>query len=136
MQNNKYYKIMKKSIIFGLFALSTSAIGLAQDKIAGADQDAHGCKASAGYTYSTLKKECIRSFEQKIQLKEIASKGQFNAAVVFNTDKSKAEIFLKEEKQGVVLTHAGKVWKNAVYSLTVIKGKYELTKNKKAVYKS
>lgn len=29
----------------------------------GADQDAHGCKASAGYTWSVVRGQCIRIFE-------------------------------------------------------------------------
>ncbi len=102
----------------------------------GADRDKHCCIGSAGYTYSQLKKECIRSFEQKIQLKEIASHGNYNAAVVFNKDLSKAEIFLKEEKNSIVLNCTNKgIWKNVSYTLTQTKV-FVLSKNKKAIYKS
>ena len=31
--------------------------------VAGADRDAHGCIASAGYTWSSVRKQCIRIFE-------------------------------------------------------------------------
>ena len=31
--------------------------------VAGADRDAHGCIASAGYTWSNVRKQCIRIFE-------------------------------------------------------------------------
>ena len=34
----------------------------------GGDSDAHGCKASAGYTWSVVKNECIRIFESGIRL--------------------------------------------------------------------
>ena len=125
-----------KTFLFALLFAGTSVL-FAQQKQpkVGADKDAHGCIASAGYTYSQLKKECIRTFEQKIQLKEIATKGNFTAAVLFNKDQSKAEIFLKEEKTSVILNRTAKgFWKNAAYSLTQSKG-FVLSKNKKAVYR-
>ena len=30
----------------------------------GADKDAHGCIGSAGYTYSVVRKDCIRLWEE------------------------------------------------------------------------
>ena len=126
-----------KTFLFALLFAGTSALFAQQTQPkAGADKDAHGCIASAGYTYSELKKECIRTFEQKIQLKEIATKGSYNATVLFNKDQSKAEIFLKEEKQGVILIHISKnIWKNATYTLIQNKG-FVLSQKKKAIYKS
>jgi hypothetical protein len=126
-----------KTFLFTLFLAGTSVLFAqkAQTK-AGTDKDTHGCIASAGYTYSQLKKECIRTFEQKIQLKEMATKGNYTAAVLFNKDQSKAEIFLKEEKTSIILNRSSKeVWKNATYSLTKNK-RFVLSKNKKAIYKS
>ena len=125
-----------KTFLFALLFAGTSALFAQQTQPkAGADKDAHGCIASAGYTYSQLKKECIRTFEQKIQLKEIATKGNYTAAVLFNKDQSKAEIFLKEEKTSVILNLTAKgIWKNAAYSLTQDKG-FVLSKNKKPIYK-
>ena len=124
-----------KTFLFALFAGTSALFAQQTQPKAGADKDAHGCIASAGYTYSQLKKECIRTFEQKIQLKEIATKGNYTAAVLFNKDQSKAEIFLKEEKTSVILNNTSKgIWKNATYTLTKNKG-FVLSKNKKAVYR-
>lgn len=101
-----------------------------------ADKDVQDCIASAGYTYSQLKKECIRTFEQKIQLKEMATKGNYTAAVLFNKDQSKVEIFLKEEKKSLILNRTSKgVWKNTTYTLTQNKG-YVLRNNQKTIYMS
>lgn len=125
-----------KTFLFALLFAGTSVL-FAQQKQpkVGADKDTYGCIASAGYTYSQLKKECIRTFEQKIQLKEIATKGNFTAAVLFNKDQSKAEIFLKDEKASVILKRtANGIWKNATYTLTKNKG-FVLSKNKKVVYR-
>lgn len=124
-----------KTFLFALFAGTSALFAQQTQPKAGADKDAHGCIASAGYTYSQLKKECIRTFEQKIQLKEIATKGNYTAAVLFNKDQSKAEIFLKEEKTSVILNNTSKgIWKNATYTLTKNKG-FVLSKSKKAVYR-
>ena len=128
-----------KTLFASLFLAGTSALFAQQTPMkAGSDRDAHGCIASAGYSYSELKKECIRTFEQKIQLKEIASKGNYNAAVVFNNDQSKAEIFLKEEKRSVILKRAAKgIWKNGTYSLQLKHNiGFVLSKKKKVLYQS
>ncbi|MDP5008796.1 MAG: hypothetical protein NWQ13_07395 [Glaciimonas sp.] len=41
------------------------------EPMVGADVDAHGCKPSAGYTWSVLKKSCIRSFELPIKMQDL-----------------------------------------------------------------
>lgn len=125
-----------KPFLFALLFAGTSALFAQQTQPkAGADKDAHGCIASAGYTYSQLKKECIRTFEQKIQLKEIVTKGNYTATVLFNKNQSKAEIFLKDEKTSIILKRTAKgIWKNAAYTLTQDKG-FVLSKNKKHIYK-
>ena len=125
-----------KTFFFALLFAGTSALFAQQTQPkAGADKDTHGCIASAGYTYSQLKKECIRTFEQKIQLKEIVTKGNYTATVLFNKNQSKAEIFLKDEKTSIILKRTAKgIWKNAAYTLTQDKG-FVLSKNKKHIYK-
>ncbi|MBB5637212.1 hypothetical protein HDF26_004445 [Pedobacter cryoconitis] len=60
----------------------------------GGDADAHGCKASAGYTWSTIKKACIRVFELPLKLSD--PKGSMIAGVVIADDKKQAEVFAKE----------------------------------------
>ena len=37
-------------------------------QMVGNDADKHGCRASAGYTWSQLKKECIRIFDLDIKM--------------------------------------------------------------------
>ena len=58
----------------------------------GGDSDEHGCKASAGYEWSVLKKECIRAFELKIKFQnlKVASQGGW---LLLSDDKQKAEFF-------------------------------------------
>jgi len=72
------------------FACSTNP----KAAVEGSDKDANGCKASAGYTWSNLKKECIRVFELPIQLSN--SDNSFGAGVIFSEDGQQAEVFTKD----------------------------------------
>ncbi len=65
-----------------------------EPEIVGNDSDEHGCKASAGYSWSTLKKECIRVFELKMQLSN-SDKTKI-AGLIFSEDQLKAEIITSE----------------------------------------
>ena len=105
----------------------------------GSDRDAHGCIGSAGYTYSILKNSCIRVFEEKIKLNEVdPGGGSYIVAVIFSKDKKKAEIFMAEQKEGLILTRKGKTNKYVLtkekLELTVSRG-YYLRKAGKLVYK-
>jgi hypothetical protein len=78
---------MKKTILLGAMFLGSFIFA----QIKGGDRDAHGCIGSAGYTYSQIKKDCVRVFEQKIKLTEVAPKGSSTsmAAVIFSKDLKK-----------------------------------------------
>lgn len=108
----------------------------------GNDKDEHGCRASAGYTFSIIKNECIRLFEQEIQLNEVNPSGTSTSlsAVIFSDDKKKAEIFIPESKSGIILTRKGKegnyVWKKGTFSLTQKDKKYILKKSGKVIFSS
>jgi hypothetical protein len=79
----------------------------AQDTTAlGADRDAHGCIASAGYTYSVVRQACIRVWEDAIALAPTVTLGDpaLPAYVIRSSDWQHAEIFLPEQEDSVVLT--------------------------------
>ncbi|HRG52754.1 MAG TPA: hypothetical protein PLL00_07960 [Bacteroidia bacterium] len=116
-------------------------IMMAQTK-AGNDKDEHGCRASAGYTFSVIKNECIRVFEQEVKLDEVnPGTSSSIAAVIFSDDKTKAEVFIPSIRGGVILLRTGNEgnygWKKGKISL-LDKGKegYILLKKKKIIYKS
>jgi hypothetical protein len=89
MSSSKYFPI-KFLILAFLFA------GCCQSKIniVGADKDIHGCIGSAGYQWSEIKKECIRSFELTLQLLN-TDKTSFTS-ILFSADNKQAEVFSKE----------------------------------------
>jgi hypothetical protein len=127
---------MKKTILFCAMLLSSLAFA---QKVGG-DKDVHGCKGSAGYTYSQVKKDCVRVFEQKIKLTELNPKGSSISmtAIIFSKDMKKAEVFLPEQNTGsLILTRLGKgkVWKNDKYILTPYKKTgYQLKKDNVVIY--
>lgn len=131
---------MKKTIFLSAMFLG-SLVFAQQTHVVGADRDAHGCIGSAGYTYSQIKKDCVRTFEQKIKLTEVDPKGSSTsiAAVIFSKDMKKAELFVKDTEAGsIILTRAGgkaKAWKKDGYVLVPFKKSgYQLKKDNVVIY--
>lgn len=100
----------------------------------GGDQDEHGCKASAGYTWSVVKNECIRIFESGIRLDAQAAVADktLSAFVVFKseTEDAEAELFLPGSPKTQILKKAADngagIWKSEDFKLTQWKGMYTL----------
>ncbi len=59
--------------------------------IAGDDRTKNGCIGTAGYQWSSIKKECIRSFELPLQLS--STDGTQAAGVLFSEDKKQVEVY-------------------------------------------
>ena len=102
--------------------------------IVGADNDAHGCIGSAGYTWSAVRKSCLRLFEAGIRLnpRRKPTGVMLSAFVVFASDDDDrlAEVFLPGRPAALLLHHvrgsgAGK-WRGAGYVLSQWKGMYML----------
>ncbi|KPH14941.1 hypothetical protein [Chryseobacterium sp. ERMR1:04] len=131
---------MKKTILLGAMFLGSLAFAQENGSMIGGGKDAHGCLTSAGYTYSQLKKDCIRTFEQKIKLSEVKPEGSSSsiAAVIFSKDMSKAEVFVHDaESNSIILKRLGKgkAWKKGDYVLVPYKKNgYQLKKNDVVMY--
>jgi hypothetical protein len=129
------------STIGALIFLSINTIS-AQSNKAGGDADAHGCRASAGYTFSVIKNDCVRLFEQEVQLNEVHPEGESTtfSAVIFSKDTKKAEVFIPGSAAGVILSRQGKkgsyVWKKGEFSLSQKAKGYVLQKSGKAIFSS
>lgn len=60
----------------------------------GAKKTLNKCNGTAGYQWSSLKKECIRVFEQPLQLKSIEIEPMESiCAVIFDDANDQAEVF-------------------------------------------
>ncbi len=91
--------------------------------LTGADRDMHGCIGSAGYTWSIIKKECIRLFEMGIRLNPAAAVANktSSAFIIFDKYKLKAELFEPGHMASSIILENRKknsqVWFNKVWNL-------------------
>jgi hypothetical protein len=111
----------------------------AKDVVIGGDKDENGCLGSAGYTWSKLNKECVRVFTG-IQLlpvdkSENPDDAVFAAYILFNESGDKAELFLPNQDDSVIVEREskGKPWTNGDWQLVPYKG-YQLKKAGKLLY--
>ena len=85
----------------------------------GGDKDEHGCLTAAGYTWSELRQECIKTFEAGQRLNPVdAKEGEavYSAFAVFNDDKSKLELFLPDQETTVILDRSKDgIYQNSTY---------------------
>ena len=106
--------------------------------VLGNDKDAKGCVTSAGYRWSLLKKECIRVFEDGYRLNplnELKETGNsLSAFIIFNDDKSVAELFLPDGSKSYLLSKKEDgIYKSDEWELEVNKD-YTLSKDGVAAY--
>lgn len=79
------------------------------DKV-GSDRDEHNCIASAGYTWSVLKGNCVKLFEEGIRLsptRKDSNSAEISAFVIFSEDESEAEVYLPELTTSLLLHRHG-----------------------------
>ncbi len=107
--------------------------------VLGTDKDAHGCVTSAGYRWSSLKKQCIRIFEEGYRLNTVAelkNEGIAKSAfVIFEENGNRAELYLPNEVSAIILEREkeGSPYRNATWSLQLSNG-YSLLKNGEPQY--
>lgn len=110
--------------------------------LAGADSDSHGCKGSAGYTWSEVRQDCIRIWEAGVKIMPV---GDITVAAyaVFAKDSAKVELFLPGAKQGEILdkrtlSTGESVWNiedNDTKNLCKVDGLWRLTQRGKVTFK-
>ncbi|MDR3023198.1 hypothetical protein [Chryseobacterium sp.] len=135
---------MKKTILLSAMFLGSLIFAQKQTPVLGGDRDVHGCIGSAGYTYSQLKNDCIKTFNQKIKLKEVSSDKSYTSmtAIIFTKDMKKAEVFIPDgAAKSIILNKEGKgkIWKSGTYIkdsyvLTPYKKSYQIKKNDEVIY--
>ncbi|AKK74634.1 hypothetical protein OK18_20275 [Chryseobacterium gallinarum] len=126
---------MKKTILLSTLFLGFLTFAQQNTPALGGDRDVHGCKGSAGYTYSQIRNNCVKVFEQKIKLKEVNLDKSYHTmtAVIFSKDMKRAEIFIPDgAAKSIILEKEGKdkIWKSGSY----IKDSYVLIPYKKKGY--
>ncbi len=75
-----------------------------EGKQVGVDKDEHGCNKAAGYTWSELRKDCIRLFESGIRLNSATDpNATLSAFIVFSADSTKVEVFIPDDQKHPIL---------------------------------
>lgn len=83
---------------------------IADTTTVGGEKDEHGCLTSAGETWSQLKQGCVQIFNVGQRLNPIVQKdgeAVISAFILFNTDKTEAELFLPNAKSNSILKKNG-----------------------------
>lgn len=123
------------TIVSGSLLVLSSCTSSQKAPLAGGDKDKHGCIPSAGYTWSEVRKDCIRIFETGIRLNNTLNKdATVSAFVVFSPDSSVVELFLPDMKKRPLLQKEGDNWKNKIFEVKRIDGKLALYKKEKLIY--
>ena len=77
--------------------------------IVGGDSDAHGCKASAGYTWSNTRASCVRLWEVGVRLKPVSSAIKYDFIVIRNGEAGPLEVF-GEGFNGTIFNGKNPMW--------------------------
>ena len=74
------------------------------DQKVGVANDAHGCNAAAGFTWSEVKKDCIRLFESGVRMNPANDpEATTSAFIVFSADSTQVEVFLPNVENHPIL---------------------------------
>ena len=106
--------------------------------VVGSDLDKHGCKGSAGYTWSVLRNECVRIFEVGIRLnpQDPTLDQTLSAFVVLAKDSSQVELYIPQ-LDGSRLLKKGQEkgqWSDENWTLTQQQGNFTLKEGEKMRY--
>ncbi len=134
---------MKKTILYiSLIFFFTSCANNKNTSSApktGNDRDAHNCISSAGYTWSELKNDCVRSWEVGVQFDPSANRSDKTSIASVLFLKGKAEVFASELKKPVVLTavkNGNILFENTTEKVAILKenGRLNLRIENKILY--
>lgn len=87
----------------------------------GGQTDEHGCYIAAGYTWSQLKNDCIRLFEDGIALENLNTTDTYHTAayLIIDSLQKKAEIFVPSSHESILLTQQNdSTFSNGTFLLT------------------
>lgn len=123
------------SVLLLAVALPASA------QLIGGDRDEHGCIGSAGYTWSEVRKDCIRLFEKGIRTEAVDDSCR-SAFIVFSPDSSLVELFFSDGKPNEILSrralpHGGYVWNvedDDTKNVRRLNGKWSISRRGKLLY--
>ena len=94
----------------GLIAVLSSH---AQAATTGGDRSAQGCIASAGYSWSQLRRECLRLFETGVPLHNVRDPAATGVAYVIGGGATDPlELFLPDQATGILMFFRDGAWQD------------------------
>ena len=79
-------------------------------QLIGGNKDEHGCLTAAGYTWSELRRDCIRIFEDGVRVDDPSLQPSLTSYAVFAADSSRVEVFRPSPFRNEILDRKGSVW--------------------------
>ena len=78
-------------------------------QLIGGNKDEHGCLTAAGYTWSELRRDCIRIFEDGVRVDDPSLQPSLTSYAVFAADSSRVEVFRPSPFRNEILDRKGSV---------------------------
>lgn len=138
--NTKVRFAASLSVIVLVFSSLACTANLSNTSIAdqgaktGTDSDGYGCIATAGYTWSQLRKECIRLWEVGMELTNVQDSTATTVGyLITHSERDSIELFLPERTGSILLHKSAGNWIDSkkLYSLSKNgSGAYQLHNNK------
>ncbi len=103
----------------------------------GSDRDSHDCIGSAGYTWSEVKKECVRVFEAGVRLNAAAGQDStMSSFLVFSSDSSQVEVFFPNQAPVPILARSATnaSWQDEQLDVSRSGGKWVIQQGGKVIY--
>ena len=110
---------MRKNIwiIVGAWACFSACRSVQAPQLIGGNKDEHGCLTAAGYTWSELRRDCIRIFEDGVRVDDPSLQPSLASYAVFAADSSRVEVFRPSPFRNEILDRKGGVWQGKTCKL-------------------
>lgn len=106
----------------------------------GGEKDKHGCLTSAGYTWSEIRRDCIRLFEAGIRINPLNNSEEYVSSgfLIFDNDSSSVELFLPSMTGSEILSRKNNIYESSdqKYKLSQTDSTWTLNKDNKMIYTS
>ena len=112
-------------IVSGLVCFSACR-SVQAPQLIGGNKDEHGCLTAAGYTWSELRRDCIRIFEDGVRVNDPSLQPSLTSYAAFAADSSRVEVFRPSSFRNEILDRKGGVWQGKTCKLYRTGDRWEL----------
>lgn len=112
-------------IVSGLVCFSACR-SVQAPQLIGGNKDEHGCLTAAGYTWSELRGDCIRIFEDGVRVDDPSLQPSLASYAVFAADSGRVEVFRPSPFRNEILDRKGGVWQGKTCKLYRTGDRWEL----------